>query len=435
MGHGDHRLTAAEIDLLLEILSISTVTPLETRQPALIEEAQCLFAAYAGELGMSTVSHAPPQASSLEGVDVPAHVRELHAEIGEEYLDCQPNLVLRLGPERALQHTVAINVHIDTVGDAPRLRREGDRIWGRGAIDMKGPAVAVLSAIRQAQAMRPELSERTTIVVQCVAGEEGGAMGVHGTRVVMDAGYGGCLTIFAEPSGGVYFDRSDATMTAAIEVNGAGATDDSPTAAHNATILLGHVSTSLARELDAATRALGGRLCIAGVCTGPRHDRVYGTGRLLVNIAYSNLHAGRRLGALLETALADALESFSRDFAGIAVARRTAAQAREICGVHWIKRDLPVLQNRSPRWEAMLAATGIRRADDHTRAITCDAIWGARPGMYSIVFGPGDLERNGAHTDREFVDLRDLDAYARTLALILLRFDDHLAAQDLERAA
>lgn len=423
-------LTPAEVDLLLELLSISTVTPLETRRPAMIEAAQHLFAAYAQDLGLRVLSHEPPAPAALEDACVPALVREAHAEMGEEFLACQPNLVLALGARRPLARTVAINVHIDTVGGGPRLRRDGARVWGRGAVDMKGPAVAVLAAIRHARALRPDLADRIAVIVQCVAGEEGGAMGVHGTRVVMQAGHAGCLTIFAEPSGGWYFDRSAATMTAAIEVSGDGSTDDSPAAAHNATLLLGHLGCHLATRLDAATRALDGRLCIAGLSTGTRHDRVYGTGRLLVNVAYPSASAGRRLGELLEAAFADALVSFSRDFAAIEVASRAAADARAVCRLRWLKRGLPVLANRSPRWEAVLAAAGLERAgeDSRARAITCDAIWGALKGTYSIVFGPGELERNGAHTDREFVDLQDLDAYAGTLARVLLGFDDHLAS-------
>jgi acetylornithine deacetylase/succinyl-diaminopimelate desuccinylase-like protein len=430
-------LLPEEIILLLELLAIPTITPLETGHPAEIKRAQQRFAEYARELGLCIVCHEPPPPAVLEDDFVPEPVRDAYAEMGETFLSCQPNLVLRLGPDRPLERTVAINIHIDTVGGGPAIRQDGERIWGRGAADMKGPAVAVLAAIRQAQAQRGDLASRMSVVVQCVAGEEGGAMGVHGTRVLLEAGHRGALMIFAEPSNGWFLDRSPATMTAAVEVRGEGSTDDAPAAGHNATLLLSHLGCRLAVELDRAARSLGGAVCVGGLTTGTRHDRVYGCGRLLLNIAYPNPTAGSQLGEFAEIAFAEARQSFSHDFATVGIARRTAADAARICQMRWLKRGLPALENRDPQWEAVLAAAGLRRAGEDRReqAITCDAIWGAHPGTYTIVFGPGDLARNGAHTDREHIDLHDLADYSRALAQVLLAFDDHCIAREIGRAA
>jgi acetylornithine deacetylase/succinyl-diaminopimelate desuccinylase-like protein len=425
-------LCEEEVTLLCELVRCRTVTPLESCEPPRIRAAQRLYAGYARKLGMEVVLHAPPPAGALEGPQVPLPVRRAAARMGDEYLRCQPNLVLRLGPARELARTLAINTHIDTVGGGPQLRREGERIWGRGAVDMKGPAVAVLAALRRAREARPDLGERTTVLLHSVAGEEGGAMGIHGTRAVLDAGFAGRLTIFAEPTDGRFFDHCTASMTACIEVRGEGATDDDPPAGHNATILLGGLASHMARALDRPVARLGGKLCIAGLSTGERHDRVYGSGRLQLNLAYPTAAAGECLGTLVELAFHEGLVAFARAHRSSAVAARTAEDARLVCRLSWSKRGLPTLANRDPHWEERLRAVGAMRLPDARagEAFTCDAIWGGRAGGYSVVFGPGHLVRNGAHTDREHVDLADLARYAETLARVVLTFDDSLVRAD-----
>lgn len=420
----DRAITDEEVQLLLALIALPTTTPLEGGSHGAIVEAQLRYAEHARELGLEVALHAAPPVELLDDPGVPSPVLEAAGDDRAGFLAAQPNLVLRLGGERPLESTIAINAHIDTVGGGPPARLEDKIVHGRGAVDMKGPAVAVLAAVRRALAARPSLPERTSVVIHCVAGEEGGAMGSYGTRHVLDAGFGGRLIVFAEPTRGRYFDSCTATMTAAIEVAGDGCTDDDPSAGHNATILLGYVAHQLARSLDEPVRRLGGKLCVGGVCTGSRHDRVYGAGRLLVNVAYPDVAAGDLLATATEDALASALASFAAESADVSVARRTAADATQICTLKWLKRGLPALANRDPHWEAVLADTGIERVDDPAEAFTCDAIWGGHPGSYSIVMGPGDLVRDGAHTDRERVSLDDLGEYSETLARLLLAFDD-----------
>lgn len=415
-----------EIALLCELVHCRTVTPLETCESSSILQAQRLYANYACKLGMHVVHHAPPPPEALNGTVVPFGVRRARARMGEQYLQCQPNLVLRLGQPRELARTLAINTHIDTVGGGPQVRREGDRIWGRGAVDMKGPAVAVLAAIRKALEVRPGLGERTTVLLHSVAGEEGGAMGIHGTRAVLDDGFAGRLTIFAEPTDGRFFDYCTASMTARIETRGEGATDDDPSTGHNATILLGALAAHIARTLDKPVTSLGGKLCVAGLHTGDRHDRVYGCGRLMLNLAYPTAAAGDRLQMLVELAFHEGLADFSRTHRTVTVAARIADDAERVCRLSWDKRGLPTLSNRDAIWEERLRFVGIPRVSGNNvgEAFTCDAIWGERSGVYSIVFGPGHLVRNGAHTEHEHVDLADLASYADTLARVMLTFDD-----------
>jgi acetylornithine deacetylase/succinyl-diaminopimelate desuccinylase-like protein len=64
----------------------------------------------------------------------------------------RPNLLVRFGPEAA-RRRVLFETHLDTVGVSGfegnpfELRAEGDRLYGRGACDTKGPLAAFMAAL------------------------------------------------------------------------------------------------------------------------------------------------------------------------------------------------------------------------------------------------------------------------------------------------
>jgi acetylornithine deacetylase len=61
----------------------------------------------------------------------------------------RPNLVARDGSARL---SVVFSTHLDTVPPHLPPRREGDRLYGRGACDAKGPFVSMVSAARRLRA-------------------------------------------------------------------------------------------------------------------------------------------------------------------------------------------------------------------------------------------------------------------------------------------
>src|SRR5690606_11210887 len=128
--------------------------------------------------------------------------------------------------------------------------------------------------------------ERIEVLLTSVPGEEGGAMGVFGTRWLVAQGFTGRLMLFAEPTGGRVMDACTAAMTPRLRVAGAGSTDDHPGDGRDATVALGYRADHLARTVGPRAAALGAKLCIAGLHTGTSHNRVYGEGELLLNIAY-----------------------------------------------------------------------------------------------------------------------------------------------------
>ncbi|GGX96499.1 M20/M25/M40 family metallo-hydrolase [Streptomyces minutiscleroticus] len=443
MGPGDRAL-------LLRLLRTPTAGPLETGPapdrpwrpvPGLpwtrrggLWRAQRAYARAARAAGMRVVHHACPPPEVLDRGDVPAAVRR-HAAADPAFLARQPNLVLRLGPDLPRAATVMFNVHLDTVAGPEPVGFDGTRFTGRGAIDAKGPAVALLAGVRAARAACPDLGRRVAVLVQAVGGEEGGAMGVHGTRPLVEAGFTGRLNVFCEPTGLRYLPRATAALTARVTVAGVGAVDDRPERGHNATVLLGFLAQHLAAALDGWTRALdggtetpegrtgGSRVCVAGLHTGHLHNRVYGQGQLLLNLPYATAGQGAALERAVTDAVADGLRAFTARFAGSRQFARTAADAAAVTRLEWDKRGLPCLNGADAWAESLLHAAGAPRHPAGEPAFTCDAIWAhGLPGAFTAVLGPGRLEDNRAHAAGEFADLADLEAFAGVVSRLLTTF-------------
>ncbi|MFB8777902.1 M20/M25/M40 family metallo-hydrolase [Streptomyces broussonetiae] len=416
------RLTRDDRDLLLALLDLPTAGPLEDDGAPRLWEAQRTYAAAAREIGFDVVHHAAAEPVDLVGAPVPLAVRRA-VENDPDFFAVQSSLVLALGPELPQADTVMFNVHLDTVAGSEPVDFDGRRFTGRGAIDAKGPAVALLAGVRAALHSAPGLASGTRVLIQAVSGEEGGAMGVFGTRPLIRRGWYGRINLFCEPTGMRLLPRSTASMTACVRVDGDDAIDDRPAAGHNATVLLGHLAQWLATRLPGHTD--GGQVCVAGLHTGHLHNRVYGTGRLLLNCSYADTASGDALATRLEAEVAAALREFREAYGTHRDLARTAADAAAITRVEWHKRGLPALPPPDDPWATQLLERqgALARWPDDEPAFTCDALWMAGlPGAHTAVLGPGDLDRNHAHAAGEYADLTDLEAFAEAVSGILVRF-------------
>ena len=101
--------------------------------------------------------------------------------------------------------TLVLNGHVDVVPPGERLRwgtppfemvRKGERVHGRGVVDMKGPLVAGLAGVRAVLACKASL--RGTLLFQSVIGEEDGGLG---TLASVLRGHVGDGAIVLEPTG------------------------------------------------------------------------------------------------------------------------------------------------------------------------------------------------------------------------------------------
>lgn len=436
LGTDGASLSGADRALLCRLLALPTVAPLEAGPAGIpaggseggpegeldrgltgcrLDEALDVYAAAAGAIGFGVVHRGVPGPDDVLRAGTPLPVRRA-ADSVPGFLAAHPSMVLRLGPALPRAATVMFNVHLDTVAGTPPASFDGTRFTGRGATDAKGPAVALLAGIRAAVAAEPAVGRDLAILIQAVSGEEGGTMGTLGTRRLVAAGHIGRLNVFCEPTGLRYLPRATAAATASIRVVGDDAVDDAPERGHNATVLLGflaqHVATALARYPG---------VCVAGVHTGPAHNRVYGSGELLVNLAYPSAAAGQELTGALTDAVHDGLDRFRTAFAGLTPFDRTARDCHAVTEVVWLKRDLPALDSHDKVAEGWLRAAGIPPWPTGRPAFTCDAIWLADiPGVHTVVLGPGELGTNHAHADGEYAELADLDAFADTVSRLLI---------------
>ena len=183
-------------------------------------------------------------------------------------------------------------------------------------------------------------------------------------------------------------------------------------------MLLGFLAQHLAKELDPQERP--GRLCVAGLHTGELHNRVYGSGGLLLNLSYESSDEGAAAERDLEDSLHRGLSEFTRTFGGTREFARTAAEAASITELRWLKRGLPALRGGHSWTDELLERAGVPAWPAEEPAFTCDAIWMAeRPGTGTVVLGPGSLETNNAHAEGEYAELAQLQDFAAAVAALL----------------
>lgn len=407
---------------LLALMEINTVTPMEDGTQSDHRRANQVYAALAEEIGMKVVFSGEGQLPEHADANVPLMIKRCMTA-QPDFLARQPHLILELG-HGDVEHTLMFNFHMDTVAPHLPVSMEDGVVRGRGAVDNKGPAIALLVALDQLRQRHPNIFATTRVLIMAVGGEEGGAMGVYGTRYLVTRGFIGRLNVFVEPSDGSYFDASTTSMTYEVSFDGRGATDDFPEQGENATLTLAYLAQYMAASMSQTMAELAVKMTVAGLHTGHHHNRVYGEGRLLFNFAYANDIAAQAAQQAVDAAFDSGVIAFSAKFKDLSPFMRSAACVREVCHGRWLKRNLPVLNNRHPELEALLGTVGLLRNADISEAFTCDAMWAQRPDAYSIVFGPGSLGANGAHTDDEFISIANLEDFADTVAQLIVRFAD-----------
>ena len=138
-----------------------------------------------------------------------------------------PVIKAEVGPEGA--PTVVLHGHLDVVPGLPgqfEPRIEGDRLYGRGAYDMKGALAAMLVV---AAAMRDQ--ERVRVRLGIVGDEESEEEAERGCDHLVDSGFIGDFAITGEPTDLHIGIEAKGVLALRLEVGG--------TAAHGATPWLG----------------------------------------------------------------------------------------------------------------------------------------------------------------------------------------------------
>jgi acetylornithine deacetylase len=357
----------------------------------------------------------------------PAAIRADPAWPGEETSRSRLPLVLgRLGPSGGRR--VILSGHMDVVppGDpttwtadpwAAEIR--DDRLYGRGACDMKGGVAAILAAVRAIVASGAANAFTGELLVALVPGEEDGG---QGTLAAIRAGATGDLAIITEPSNLDIVVAHAGAITFRLTVPGRAAhasqRREGVSALDNLYVILRALEADEtarnAAETDPLMTVLGLPYpTIVGIVGGGEWastvlDRVVADGRY-----------GVRLGQTPSDAAADLRRAID------------AANAAD-----------PFLRNHPATVEIVGGQFGSGRVpSDHPLPVglaeTVEAVTGRRPELLGepygadmrlfihegatpcVIFGPGDVKV--AHSADENVPLAEVEACARVLAAWVVR--------------
>ena len=145
-----------------------------------------------------------------------------------------PVLVAEVGPARNDLPCVVFHGHLDVVPGRqeqyePRL--EGDKLFGRGAYDMKGALAAMMCALKDV-----ERQERVRVRLVCVPDEESEELDERATEGVVKRGLGGNFAITGEPTNLHIGVEAKGVLAMSIEVHGRAAHSSTPWLGDNAVL-------------------------------------------------------------------------------------------------------------------------------------------------------------------------------------------------------
>jgi acetylornithine deacetylase len=305
--------------------------------------------------------------------------------------------------------TLLLCGHLDTVTvegmtDEPHTpRRDGDRLHGRGAYDMKAGVAAALVACREAARRRLA----GDVVVAAVADEEHASLGVQEVlrTVAADA------AIVTEPTELELVVAHKGFVWAEIAVTGRAAHGSRPHVGVDAIVRAGPVLTALGdldAELGRRTHPLLGR--------GSVHASTIEGGEEL-----SSYPARCVLALERRTLPGDTAADVEGELASLLDRRRAAdpelvAEQRTLLvrEPFEVEPDAEIVEVvRACAAEVLPAPPSIGGA-----SYWADAAFIAAAGIPTVMFGPGG---EGAHAAEEWVSLSDTEAVVRTLTAVASR--------------
>jgi acetylornithine deacetylase len=295
-------------------------------------------------------------------------------------------------------------VTVEGMRDPHRPRLEGDRLYGRGAYDMKAGVAAALIACREASALGLD----GDVLCAVVADEEHASLGV---QELLDA-WTADAAIVTEPTGLELIVAHKGFVWSEIEIGGRAAHGSRHDLGVDAIVKAGPVLTGIG-ELDAALERrehplLGRPSVHASLIEGGEELSSY-PARCSISVERRTLPGEG--GLEVERELAELLSRCRSDDPQLDAASRTllvrdafeVAEDAELVGI--------VAAAAS---EALGAAPATGGAGYWT-----DAAFIAAAGIPTLLFGPGG---EGAHAVEEWVSIADTEAVTRVLVGVAGRF-------------
>jgi acetylornithine deacetylase len=292
--------------------------------------------------------------------------------------------------------------HLDTVGtgamDAPfEPRVEGDRLYGRGAYDMKAGVAAALVACRDAAGL--ELAG--DVLMAAVADEEHASLGVQEVLATVEAD----AAIVTEPTEMDIAIAHKGFAWLEIEVQGRAAHGSRPQLGVDAIVKAGPVLTALG-ELDAqlgdARHPLLGR--------GSLHASLISGGSDLATYPERCT-----IGVERRTLPGEGTAEVERELARLLAGCREADPVLDASARTLLVREPLETADDEPVVSALREAAAEvlgSRPPLSGASFWADSAFIAAAGIPTALFGPGG---EGAHAAEEWVSIRDTESCARVL--------------------
>ena len=144
----------------------------------------------------------------------------------------RPLLTATVGPEGA--QTIVLHGHLDVVPGRPEQfepRIDGDRLYGRGAYDMKGGLASMICAFRDMATQ-----DRVRVHFVCVSDEESEELDDRGSDYLVREGFLGDFAITGEPTDLHIGIQAKGVLAMRIEVTGTAAHGSTPWVGDNAVL-------------------------------------------------------------------------------------------------------------------------------------------------------------------------------------------------------
>jgi acetylornithine deacetylase len=304
--------------------------------------------------------------------------------------------------------TLLLCGHLDTVNvermlDPHRPGIDGDRLYARGAYDMKAGVAAALVAAREAAA----LGLRGDVVVACVADEEHASLGVQEALRSLSAD----AAIVTEPTEMELVVAHKGFVWAEIEVTGVPAHGSRPHLGVDAIVRMGPVLSGLG-ELDEAlaarTHALLGRGSVhASVIEGGVELSSY-PGRCVLGLERRTLPG--ETAADVERELDELLDRCRAADPQLVAEQRTLL----------VREPFEVDPESELVGAVSAAATEVLGAEPAIAGASywADAAFIAAAGIPTVMFGPSG---EGAHALEEWVSVSDTEHIKDTLVVVARR--------------
>jgi succinyl-diaminopimelate desuccinylase len=320
-----------------------------------------------------------------------------------------PILVASVGAADAPR--VVFHGHLDVVPGrteqfTPRV--EGDRLYGRGAYDMKGALAAMMGAVQE---LRDERGVKVLFTV--VPDEESEEEVDRGTQFLIKNGYSGDFAVTGEPTDLHIGIQAKGVLALRLEVAG--------TAAHGSTPWLGDNAILKALDVFRLIESLPFARESSDLFDRPSIN----LGRIL---------GGDRLNKVPDSCVIDV---DIRYLPGQAP-EQIRAQIEELPGVSLVAQfhRMPAIVDRNNPFVRVLSECASQLLDTETISVgrdgASDAICFIEAGVPAIEFGPRGA---GHHGPGEWVSVESLERYRQTLVDFVRLIPKRLAGEPHLRIA